>query len=208
MAVITRYLDPTQIPFDDKRVCSFLKIRKKSDRLAIINEMIARLYDQYRSDFEPRYRYQICRVTAAQSSAFRVLLDNGVSFTGKGIYQLLAQARYAAVFILTVGDKVETRLAKLSQEDFAEAYFLDGIASAMADGLLRVLRHELDKEAVKLGCELSYRFSPGYARWDLPEQEKIFKLLKAEEIGITLTEAYFMVPQKSLSGVYGFRSKT
>jgi cobalamin-dependent methionine synthase I len=39
----------------------------------------------------------------------------------------------------------------------------------------------------------------------LQEQEKIFKLLKGEEIGMALSDTYFMTPQKSLSGVFGFK---
>jgi cobalamin-dependent methionine synthase I len=78
----------------------------------------------------------------------------------------------------------------------------------MTDGVLQLLKRELHDEAAKRGCELAHRFSPGCGRWDLQEQEKIFKLLKGEEIGITLSETYFMIPQKSLSGVFGFKPKT
>jgi cobalamin-dependent methionine synthase I len=118
---------------------------------------------------------------------------------------LLAESRYAAVFALTVGDRIDAAMVKLAPQDFTEAYFLDGVASAMTDGLLQLLKHDLRAEAARRGCALGYRFSPGYARWDLQEQEKIFKLLRGEEIGISLSETYFMLPQKSLSGVFGFK---
>jgi hypothetical protein len=203
--MITRHFQSEQIPFDFERAYKFLKIRRTSDKFALMHEMVARLYDQHKSCFEPRYRYAICRVAAGQSGSFSVLLDSGVSFAGKGIHKLLAHSRYAAVFALTIGEKIDAAMAELSQQDFTEAYFLDGVASAMTDGLLQLLKSELDQEAAQLGCELAYRFSPGYARWELQEQEKIFTLLKGQEIGISLSDTYFMIPQKSLSGVYGFR---
>ncbi len=205
MSEATRYFNPEQIPFDFVRAYSFLKIRRNSDKFAAMHAMVASLYEQYKTCFAPRYRYGIYQVAGGQSGTFSVLLDSGVSFTGQGIHRLLTQSRHAAVFVLTVGDQIDVEMAKLVQEDFTEAYFLDGVASAMTDGLLQLLKRELHDEAAKRGCELAYRFSPGYARWDLQEQEKIFKLLKGEEIGITLSETYFMLPQKSLSGVFGFK---
>jgi len=205
MSVVTRYFNPEQIPFDFQRAYSFLKIRRNSDKFAVMHAMVARMYEQYKTCFAPRYRYAIYQVAGGQSGSFSVLLDSGASFTGQGIHRLLTQSRHAAVFVLTVGDKIDAAMATLSQQDFTEAYFLDGVASAMTDGLLQLLKRELHDEAAKLGCELSRRFSPGYARWDLQEQEKIFKLLKGGEIGMALSETYFMLPQKSLSGVFGFK---
>jgi hypothetical protein len=205
MSVVTRYFHSKQIPFDFQRAYSFLKIRRNSDKFEAMHAMVARLYEQHQACFAPRYRYGIYQVTGGQSSSFSVLLDSGVSFVGQGIHRLLTQSRHAAVFVLTVGDKIDAEMAKLAQQDFTEAYFLDGVASAMTDGLLQLLKRELQSEAAKHGCELSQRFSPGYARWDLQEQGKIFKLLKGEEIGMALSETYFMLPQKSLSGVFGFK---
>lgn len=167
--------------------------------------MVVRLHAQYQSCFEPRYRYAVHQVASGQSGSFSVLLDGGISFVGEGIHRLLAESHYAAVFVLTVGDRIDAEMAKLAPQDFTEAYFLDGVASAMTDGLLQLLKRDLREEAARRGCALAYRFSPGYARWDLQEQEKIFKLLRGEEIGISLSETYFMLPQKSLSGVFGFK---
>lgn len=205
MSVVTRYFNPEQIPLDFQRAYSFLRIRRNSDKFAAMHAMLARLFEQYRSCFAPRYRYGIYQVAGGQSSSFSVLLDCGVSFNGQGIHRLLAVSRYAAVFVLTVGDQIDAEIAKLSQQDFTEAYFLDGVASAMTDGLLQLLKRDLREEAARRGCALAYRFSPGYARWDLPEQKKIFKLLKGEEIGVTLSATCFMTPQKSLSGVFGLK---
>jgi hypothetical protein len=205
MSVVTRYFNPEQIPFDFQRAYSFLKIRRNSDKFEAMHAMVARLYERHKTYFAPRYRYGIYQVAGGQSGSFSVLLDSGVSFVGQGIHRLLTQSRYAAVFVLTIGEQIDAEMAKLAPQDFTEAYFLDGVASAMTDGLLQLLKRELQGEAAKLGSGLSSRFSPGYARWDLQEQEKIFKLLKGEEIGMTLSETYFMLPQKSLSGVFGFK---
>lgn len=207
-SVVTRHFHPEEIPFDFKRAHSFLKIRPASDKFNLMHEMVARLREQFQSAFAPRYRYAIYRVVSAQPASFRVLLEGGVSLVGSGIHRLLSGSRYAATFILTVGEPIDAALAKLALDDFTEAYFLDGVASVMTHGLLQLLKRDLQTEAHQRHCNLAQRFSPGYAHWDLPEQEKIFSLLKGEEIGVTLSETYFMTPQKSLSGVFGFKPKT
>lgn len=201
----TRDVLPEDVPFDFERAYRFLKIQRSSEKFQSMHEIVSRLQAQYCQYFEPRYRYEIYQVAGSQSGSFTVLLESGVSFVGKGIHTLLSHSRYAAVFLLTVGHKIDAVMQQLSTEDFAEAYFLDGVASTMTQGLLHLLKSDLQSEARKLDCDVAYRFSPGYARWELEEQEKIFSLLKGEEIGMSLSDTFFMVPQKSLSGVYGLK---
>ena len=203
--MVTRYFAPENVPFDFECAYKFLKIRKSSDKFETMHKLVADLYAEYRGAFEPRYRFEISKVASGQSGTFSILLDSGASFTGKGIHKLLLHARYAAVFLITVGEKIDEIMAGLSQKEFTEAFFLDGIASTMTDGLQQLLESELKTEAAKLSCALGARFAPGYAHWDLKEQAKLFKLLKAEEIGMQLSETYFMLPQKSISGVYGLK---
>lgn len=203
--MVTRYLKPEEIPFDFERAYKFLRIQKTSEKFQLMHDMVARLHEDYRHCFEPRYRYAIYKVAESHSSSFSVLLDSGMSFTGQGIHTLLTHSRYAAVFLLSLGEHIDSEMKKLSEKDFTEAYFLDGVASTMTDGVLHLLKRELQEEAKKYECEVSYRFSPGYARWELQEQQKIFSLLNGNEIGMSLSETFYMEPQKSLSGVYGLR---
>lgn len=200
--VITRYYEPEEIPFDFQRAYRQLKIRKESQKFKMMHDMVESIYSRYLQSFEPRFRYKISKVLRGHSGSFSILLEGSISFSGKGIHRLLTQSRYAAVFMLTVGDKIDNEMLKLSQDDFAEAFFLDGIATTMTHGMLQLLEAELLKEANSLGCKLGRRFAPGYARWELTEQKKLFHFLKAEEIGISLSDTYFMLPQKSISGVY------
>jgi hypothetical protein len=200
--VTTRYYKPEEIPFDFQTAYRQLKIRKESQKFKMMHDMVESIYSRYLQSFEPRFRYKISKVLRGHSGSFSILLEGSMSFSGRGIHRLLTQSRYAAVFMLTVGDKIDAEMVKLSQDDFAEAFFLDGIATTMTHGMLQLLEAELLKDANSLGCKLGSRFAPGYARWELAEQKKLFQFLKAEEIGISLSDTYFMLPQKSISGVY------
>jgi len=203
--MITRHFNPEDIPIDFERAYKFLKIRKRSENFLLMHDHLAWQYEKHLPDFRPRYRYSIREVLGHDRAAEMVDLQGGVQLRGAGIHRLLQSARYAAIFVLTLGDKIDAELAMLNQGDFTDAYFLDGVASALADGLLQVLKQELQTEAKQRSCILGGRFSPGYARWELREQEKIFAILNANEIGVSLSETFFMIPQKSLSGVFAFK---
>lgn len=200
--MVTRYYKPEEIPFDYQMAHKQLKIRKESEKFAMMKDMVERLYRKYLQSFEPRLRYGISQVLRGHSGSFSILLEGKLSFSGKGIHRLLTHSQYAAIFIATVGDKIDEEMARISEDDFAEAFFLDGIATTMTHGILELLESELQDEANALGCRLGRRFAPGYARWELTEQRKLFEFLKADEIGMKLSGTYFMLPQKSISGVY------
>jgi hypothetical protein len=47
------------------------------------------------------------------------------------------------------------------------------------------------------------RISPGYAGWDTAEQSALWTLCPGEPIGVTLNDACFMTPVKSITFLVG-----
>jgi 5-methyltetrahydrofolate--homocysteine methyltransferase len=86
--------------------------------------------------------------------------------------------------------------------NYAEAYFVHGLAVNMAEGLAeyanRLVRRELD-----LSGEQGRRYSWGYpAIPDLEDHAKVFQLLPATStIGVALTDAYQLVPEESTAAI-------
>ena len=200
--MVTRTLTPDEVPFHPEVAYRFLNVRRSSEKFQQMQELVDEAYKKYYHLVEPRLRYDILRVAERDKGANQVQLDGGVILTGSGVYQLLEGATYAAPFVLSLGDRIDGVMKELSEQDFTEAYFLDGVASALADGVLEVLKRELADQAGKLECVPGYRYAPGYARWPIEEQNQIFALLKPDDIGVHLTDTAYMVPQKSLSGVF------
>jgi 5-methyltetrahydrofolate--homocysteine methyltransferase len=105
--------------------------------------------------------------------------------------------------VVTMGAAASEAVQRLQQTgDYAEAYFLHGLAVEMAEGLAeytnRVVRQEL-----KLEGDAGRRYSWGYqAIPDLADHEKVFSLLPAKDaIGVSLTEAYQLVPEQSTAAI-------
>lgn len=113
------------------------------------------------------------------------------------------QMDVAAFQVVTVGQQATERFERLqSQGDYAEAYFVHGlgvqVAEAAAEYLHRHIRSELALEP-----ERGKRYSWGYpAIPDLDDHQKVFALLPAEkELGMTLTEAFQLVPEQSTAAI-------
>jgi 5-methyltetrahydrofolate--homocysteine methyltransferase len=99
---------------------------------------------------------------------------------------------------VTVGPEVTELIERLEREgEFAEQLFVHGLGVQSAEGLAEWLHSEVRRE---LGIELDQgrRYSWGYpACPDQSEHEKVWRLLDLEEIGMTLSGGYAVMPEQS-----------
>ena len=105
--------------------------------------------------------------------------------------------------VVTIGDKATELIEKLNKDGkYTDSYYLHGLAvqtaEAMAEWIHRRVRNEWG-----LPIGQGKRYSPGYpACPEQSDQEKYFRLLDATKaIGVTLTEAFMMVPEQSTSAI-------
>ena len=108
-----------------------------------------------------------------------------------------------ALQVVTVGTRASERTeAFQASGDYSESYFLHGFtvqtAEALAEWTHRRVRRELG-----LDLERGKRYSWGYGACpDLSQHETAFRLLDAENrIGVTLTEAFQIVPEQSTAAI-------
>ncbi|MBD0283010.1 MAG: cobalamin B12-binding domain-containing protein, partial [Thermoleophilaceae bacterium] len=99
---------------------------------------------------------------------------------------------------VTVGPEVTELIQRLEREgEFAEQLFTHGLGVQAAEGLAEWLHSEIRRE---LGIDLDQgrRYSWGYpACPDQSEHEKVWRLLRLEEIGMTLSDGYAVIPEQS-----------
>jgi 5-methyltetrahydrofolate--homocysteine methyltransferase len=105
--------------------------------------------------------------------------------------------------VVTVGD-LATQLATRwnDQGEYTKALFLHGLAVETAEALAEYWHRRVQAQ---LGFEAPHgkRYSPGYPSWpELDDQRLVWKLLDPERtIGVSLTEAFQMVPEASTSAI-------
>jgi 5-methyltetrahydrofolate--homocysteine methyltransferase len=103
-----------------------------------------------------------------------------------------------ALQAVTAGAEVTEVMARLEQEgEFADQLFVHGLGVQVAEGLAEWLHSEVRRE---LGMEADQgrRWSWGYpACPEQSEHEKVYRLLDAPGIGLTLTGGYAVEPEQS-----------
>jgi len=120
-----------------------------------------------------------------------------------------------AFHVVTVGEQATEHSKFLySSDNYSEYLFFHGLsvetAEALAEYWHKKIREELkidyaDAKDIKRLFQQGYRgsrYSFGYpACPNLEDQEKLFKLLRPERIGVTLTDGFQMVPEQSTSAI-------
>jgi 5-methyltetrahydrofolate--homocysteine methyltransferase len=109
----------------------------------------------------------------------------------------------AAFQIVTVGDEATRRFDALQQRgEYSEAFYLHGLAVEAAEALAEWLHRRVRRE-LGLPEDRGKRYSWGYpACPDLEDHATLFRLLPAgEALGISLTEAYQIIPEQSTAAM-------
>jgi 5-methyltetrahydrofolate--homocysteine methyltransferase len=103
-----------------------------------------------------------------------------------------------ALQAVTAGSEVTELMAKLEADgEFAEQLFVHGLGVQVAEGMAEWLHSEVRRE---LGIEAAQgrRYSWGYpACPDQSEHVKVFDLLDAQQIGLSLSDGYAVDPEQS-----------
>jgi 5-methyltetrahydrofolate--homocysteine methyltransferase len=107
-----------------------------------------------------------------------------------------------AIQAVTAGPKVTELMAKLEREgEFSEQLFVHGLGVQAAEGMAEWLHSEV-RAALGIEPDQGRRYSWGYPA--CPEQSehvKVFRLLEAERIGLSLSGGYAVEPEQSTAAI-------
>jgi hypothetical protein len=166
-------------------------------------EHIAQVVSDALPCLQPRGAYALYAVSSRTPHALK-LDDTTIS---GNIGEYLDQAGRVAVFAVTVGEEI-SHLAEsaVKNGDAFSAWVMDAVGSWAVEGaadalMVRIRRHLQDRE------ELTLRYSPGYCGMHIGQQRKLFQLVRAEAVGVTLMPSMLMHPLKSISGLVGLAPK-
>lgn len=131
-------------------------------------------------------------------------IDSLSVFNSKKLNAHFSDCKKFFLFAATLGTEADRILQRYSKTDISSAAVAQAVAAEYIEDFC-------DKETEKIsidGLYLKPRFSPGYGDFSLEYQKYILDYLGAEKsIGITLTDSYMMVPEKSVTAILGFTDK-
>lgn len=120
---------------------------------------------------------------------------------------LLRKAEEAALFVCTIGPRMEEWSHQIHDEgNILKSFLIDTAASVAAECTANVLHDHIGLAMAQRGLKITNRYSPGYCNWSVAEQHRLFSLLPKGFCGIRLTESALMIPIKSISGIIGIGS--
>ena len=151
---------------------------------------------------EPSYSYVTKDIKLVQCP--RVVIEDSITFESEVIARLLEQCEKVAVFTMTIGNPLEEMVCYLAESGLIlQAAVLDAIGSGIAEKLADFIQERMGEIAHAQGLTISRRFSPGYCDWDVSQQEMVFRAMRGDTAGISLTAGCLMLPRKSISGIIG-----
>jgi hypothetical protein len=194
-------LDLPVAPADPLEINRYLGYPRDAAPAPRVAEQISQCLAEAMACIRPRGVYTVYEAAGPTAHSLN-LADTTIS---GNIGEYLEAAKRVAVFAVTVGDEI-THLATTKIGDAFSAWVVDAAGSwaaeAAADALmLRIRQHLRDGE------ELTLRYSPGYCGMEISQQQKLFQLVQADAIGVTLMPSMLMHPLKSISGLVGLAPK-
>lgn len=167
-----------------------------------IQEAFHRAMEIWQTLVEPVACYDIFQIEGVTPSSVEV--KGGVSFESQVLAYLCQEARELAVFIVTIGPRLEEEVGKLFQNgNFAVGTILDKFGSQAVSMVAYRVKGLIEDYALSMGYQVMtpYWYCPGYSDWNTWEQKKLFTLVDGNHIGVRLGKACMMTPVKSYSCV-------
>lgn len=164
-------------------------ITKEQDDL--INSAVAEVIDYA----NPR---TVHRVFDLEEKNGLLAIDAEIDLHYSDLQKLLMGCRSCLLIAGTLGVPLDQRMRYYAGFDMARYVVMDAAASALIEETCDLLQESLPFSP------LTFRFSPGYGDVPLTMQKQLLHVLDAgRRIGLTLTPAMLMLPQKSISGIVG-----
>ncbi len=132
-------------------------------------------------------------------------LEDGYKLTSKLLAKLAGTAEKLLLFAMTIGSVFEDRLTIYKGDGkISEAFALDAAGTAFITKASMAALTRLDEIYRKEGLYTTFPLGPGHSYWSRIEDLRIIlHFLKAEQIGLTLTDSNLIMPRKSVTMVMG-----
>ena len=183
MSLLIEKIENFKIELDEKRISRLIGYKKKSQE---IKEPIKKLIAEEKKKLD----YLL------HPLAIYTIID----YDQTNKHPIFKDAEKVALCICTIGPELEEDIKELMKiNEMLRALILDSIGSEAAEEVAIQSDRILAERAREMNLWPSKRFSPGYGKWDIREQQYMFRVLPAQDIGVRLTESCMMIPRKSVS---------
>ncbi|MDP4223240.1 MAG: vitamin B12 dependent-methionine synthase activation domain-containing protein [Bacteroidota bacterium] len=169
-----------------------------------LKEIISKSLDEAGEFCQVRAEYNVYPGVKFFNESRSISVSGIVFDVQRIVYGQLKKSDSIAVFLCTAGEEIGKRSRAFMKEgNLLEGYVYDVIGSEVADSAADFMQKDLESVAGSQGKKITNRYSPGYCRWDVAEQHKLFCLMTDNFCRIKLSPSALMDPIKSVSGFIG-----
>jgi hypothetical protein len=198
LSTASRVLTALPLAIDPAEVLRFQGYKKSVDTPdPEVRALFAQALALGRSLMDPR---AVVRWLPVQRQSADAIEAGDATLAIPDVGRLWGPVEWIAAAVCTIGDALERRAAQLwDARELPLAAMLDSVGSGAVESLAEYVNDLLCQEAIPLGLPVTNRVSPGYGSWDVAEQRVLFNVCPGAPIGVSLNEACFMTPVKSIS---------
>jgi len=132
------------------------------------------------------------------------LTAGGVTLTIPRIGERWGAIDEVTAGVCTIGDALERRTTELwDARELPLSMMLDSVGSGAVESLAEYVNDLLCQEGITRGVNVTNRVSPGYGGWDVAEQRLLWRLCPGDAVGVTINDACFMSPTKTITILVG-----
>jgi hypothetical protein len=143
-------------------------------------------------------------LTIKEKKTAGILLSTGEAIKSRNLAKLLQGSESVLLMGATAGSDIMDAIGEDLCGQLTRGVVLDATASEMVDSaldwMMAYFNHILCRESGKL---TKRRLSCGYGDFFLNNQQWIYRALGLDQLGVRLTEAFLLVPEKSVTAVAG-----
>jgi hypothetical protein len=175
-------------------------IRRSAESMAVLAAQLC----------SPRVGYRRVPIRAIRNDVLEV--EGGVRFHCDVFARVLHGCTEVAVFVLTVGPRLDARVVELTDAgDLLDALLLETAGWLCIEDATRQFKVHLREEANARNHRITSRMGPGYSYkldarmciWPLEEQISLFGVFHGAALPVTVMESSAMQPKMSRSGLFG-----
>lgn len=194
---------PDQLSLDHHSLSSMLGF-PDGDLSEPFNEYVFEAFSQIPALCDIRAAYYFSNKCDFHAANNQLIVDGHEFGIGKTIAKELRNSTSMALFICTAGEGISRKSSDLLKgENPVLGYVYDVLGSMIVEAAADLLHEEINLIAAINGLAITNRYSPGYCKWSVADQHKLFSFFPTGCCGINLTNSALMSPVKSVSGIIG-----
>lgn len=196
-----RHIDNSIVKIDKTEALRYLGYKNKEiddETDSLLSESIAEL----QKISQLKYVYGIFEIKKENNN---ISFENKINIKSDDLGKLFMHCNKSAIMAATIGFEVEKRIKYYSVSNLSKAVVFDACAASYIEALCDMAEAEIRAIALSEGCNITYRYSPGYGDVPISHQSEILSALNAQKlIGLTASGSSILIPRKSVTAFIGF----